>query len=717
MKISKLDLEPAAIDFLTSEGYEKLNEPQKFSVDVGILEGKSVLVSAPTASGKTLIAMLGILAHISKNKSKIIYLSPLRALAAEKFHEFKKLEKINLGRKIKVSMSTGDFDSSKWKLENSDILILTNEKMDSLMRTPQPWLEKIGLVIVDEIHLLGDDSRGPTLEIVLTRIKSGLVGKKPQIIGLSATITNSLEISRWLNCEHVHSIWRPITLSECVFDNDENKVINESRKKYKPKLDDKVSSTVGLGLDSVINGGQSLLFANTRASAAKLAVDSASVIKPLLSSEEKIHLSNVSKKILANNEHTELVKKLSIVVEQGVGFHHAGLNPYCRNIIENEFRDRNVKLISATPTLAAGVNLPARRVVISNITRYTIHGPNTPISVLEYKQLCGRAGRPQFDKTGESIIITPKQGFMTTDDVLEKYVDGIPEPIKSKLNNPKSIRIHLLSLIVSSIEITDKKINNFFSQTFAAMDDDENSIKMFLENAKMILLDEQFITEKNGTYTSTSFGNITSQQYIDPLTAISFRKEITDITEGRKHTLGFLHLITDCEEFFPKINLRNKDRSITEQLIENNSHVLIKPLEPEDCSRSLLALWSWIREETEVSLSKNYNIESGDMFRIKETALWLCNALKEISRNIGRKQKLVNELDKLHTRIYLGGKEELIKLADINGVGRVRARMLYKNGYKNKAALKKAPVEKLAEIDKIGMTIAKSIKSQVEKVR
>ena len=111
MKISKLDLEPAAIDFLTSQGFEKLYEPQTSSVDAGILDGKSVLVSAPTASGKTLIAMLSMLSHLPKNKSKIVYLSPLRALAAEKFTEFKKLEKINLGRKIKVSISTGDFDS------------------------------------------------------------------------------------------------------------------------------------------------------------------------------------------------------------------------------------------------------------------------------------------------------------------------------------------------------------------------------------------------------------------------------------------------------------------------------------------------------------------------------------------------------------------------------------------------------------------------------
>ena len=128
MKISELNLEPPAIDFLKSEGYEKLYEPQQFSVEAGILDGNSILVSAPTASGKTLIAMLAILAHLPKNKSKIVYLSPLRALAAEKFAEFKKLESINLGRKIKVAISTGDFDSVEDKLENSDILILTNEK-------------------------------------------------------------------------------------------------------------------------------------------------------------------------------------------------------------------------------------------------------------------------------------------------------------------------------------------------------------------------------------------------------------------------------------------------------------------------------------------------------------------------------------------------------------------------------------------------------------
>jgi len=712
MKISKLDLEPAAIDFLTSEGFEKLYEPQAYSVDAGILDGTSVLVSAPTASGKTLIAMLGMLSHLPKHKSKIVYLSPLRALAAEKFTEFKKLEKINLGRKIKVGISTGDFDSVEDKLENSDILVLTNEKMDALMRFGQSWISEIGLVIVDEIHLIGDEGRGPTLEMVLTRLKSGLIGKIPQIIALSATITNSDELAEWLDCEHVESTWRPVPLSEAVYD--DFSVTNQDRETYDVSFDYVGSSTIGLGVDSVKNGGQGLLFANTRTSAAKLAVDSGPHIEKTLSKDELNELLKISKKILANNEHTQLVKKLAFVVKQGVAFHHAGLNQKCREIIETEFRSGKIKLLSATPTLAAGVNLPARRVVISSVLRYNSqYGGNVPISVLEYKQLCGRAGRPQYDDEGESIII----GKNNQELLLERYVDGEPEPIESKIITPRSLRIHLLSLIVTSPSITEDKINEFFSETLGGTQTEDDIIELHLENAKTFLLDEEFISEKDGGFLATRFGQKVSRLYIDPMTARDFRNAIEyDIVKGGEHTFGFLHLVTTCDEFYPTFDLRQKDLEKASIVIENNRQTLIRIIEEEDCSRSLLALDLWTNEGTEVNLSEELGIESGDMHRMAETAEWLVYSLRELSREF-RREDLVKELDILRKRIVYGIKHELIDLVRIRNVGRVRARILYKNGYKNRTALKKAPLEKLAEIDKIGMTIAKSIKSQVEKVR
>ena len=712
MKIEKLALPDSAIDFLKSQGYEKLYPPQADCVKSGLLDGKSILVSAPTASGKTLIAMLAMLSYLSKNKGKVIYLSPLRALAAEKFTEFKKLEKINLGRKIKVGISTGDFDSVEDKLENSDILVLTNEKMDALMRFGQSWISEIGLVIVDEIHLIGDEGRGPTLEMVLTRLKSGLIGTIPQIIALSATITNSDELAEWLNCEHVESTWRPVPLSEAVYD--DFSVTNQDRETYDVSFDYVGSSTIGLGVDSVKNGGQGLLFANTRTSAAKLAVDSGPPIEKILSKNELNELLKISKKILANNEHTQLVKKLAFVIKQGVAFHHAGLNQKCREIIENEFRSGKIKLLSATPTLAAGVNLPARRVVISSVLRYNSqYGGNVPISVLEYKQLCGRAGRPQYDDEGESIII----GKNNQELLLERYVDGEPEPIESKIINPRSLRIHLLSLIVTSPSITEEKINEFFSETLGGTQTDDDIIELHLENAKTFLLDEEFISEKDGGFLATRFGQKVSRLYIDPMTARDFRNAIEyDIVKGSEHTFGFLHLVTTCDEFYPTFDLRQKDLEKASIVIENNRQTLIRIIQEEDCSRSLLALDLWTNEGTEINLSEELGIESGDMHRMAETAEWLVYSLRELSREF-RREDLVKELDILRKRIVYGIKHELIDLVRIRNVGRVRARILYKNGYKNRTALKKAPLEKLAEIDKIGMTIAKSIKSQVEKVR
>ena len=709
MNIDELSIDPRIIDFLKSQGYTELYPPQKDAVNAGILDEKNILVSTPTASGKTLIATLAMIQHIIKHKTKVVYLSPLRALAAEKFSEFKKLETLKLERKIKVSISTGDFDSAG-NLANSDILILTNEKMDSLMRYGPAWIDDIGLVISDEIHLVGDEGRGPTLEMILTRFKLGLAGNKPRIIALSATITNSDELAEWLDCKQVESKWRPVPLSEAVYD--DFMVKNQERESYEVNFDSIGLPSIGLGIDSVKNGGQSLLFAMTRPSCAKLATDSGKYIERILSNNELADLETISKKLLSNNEQTQLVKKLAYLVKQGVAFHHAGLNQNCREIIETEFRSGKIKLLSATPTLAAGVNLPARRVVISSILRYNAKSAgNTPISVLEYKQLCGRAGRPQYDKEGESIIIAKQ---IPQDDLLDHYVDGEPEPIESKIIEPSSLRIHLLSLIVTSPTITEDRINKFFSQTLGGMQVEDETIELNLENAKHFLIDEKFIVKSRNGFIATKFGQMVSRLYIDPMTARDFRNAIEyDISKGRKHTFGFLHLITDCGEFFPKFGLRIKDEERLDIVLENNIQTKIKHIDVQDCTRSLLAMELWINEGTEIDLSDQLNIESGDIHRMAETANWLAYSLRELSRLLGRID-LIKELDDLRQRIIYGIKEELIDLVKIKGIGRVRARRLYRNNIKTRQDLAATSVNQLAAIDKIGMTVANNIKSQLK---
>ena len=709
MKIEKLDLPDSAIEFLKSQGFEKLYPPQADSVKSGLLDGKSILVSAPTASGKTLIAMLAMLSFLSKNEvGKVIYLSPLRALAAEKFSEFKKLEKIPLGKKIKVSISTGDFENLEKNLEKSNVLILTNEKMDSIIRHGAEWVEEIGLVITDEVHLIGDESRGPTLEMILTQLK--LLETKPQLVGLSATITNSDEIADWLSCKLVKNDWRPVPLSEGVCDAGEVTMSDGQTFEVERSLR---GTPIDLGVQSVKTGGQSLVFAETRTRSKSLATKAADVISQILEKNDLKELEKTSKKILSQNEHTELVKTLALLVKKGVAFHHAGLNQSCREVIEEEFRKGTIKLLSSTPTLAAGVNLPARRVVISSINRYNAKvGANRPISILEYKQLCGRAGRPQYDDYGESIIV----GNGNVDDLIDHYVNGEPEAIVSKITDDKSLRTHILSIVVTHPGIKKDEILEFFLQTLGGLQSRKPTIKFAIDISLRFLSSQYLLVKKGERYAATEFGKKTSMLYIDPLTATYFRDALENVSSDRRHPFGFLHLISNCEEFFPKFSLRNKDYEHASLLIENNSSELLEPISEYDCSRSLLALHEWITESSELTLSEKLGIESGDMHRMAETANWLSYCLREISKHVERAD-LLEELDDLRQRIVYGIKDELLDLVRVKGIGRVRARILYKHKIKNLDDLAKIPVNKLAEIDKIGSTLADKIKSELRKVR
>lgn len=709
MKTEKLGLPKHAIGYLGSEGFSELYPPQADCVRSGLLDGASLLVSAPTASGKTLIAVLAMLSYLSKNKGKVIYLSPLRALAAEKFAEFKKLEKAALGRKIRISISTGDFEGREKNLEKSDVLILTNEKMDSVIRHGAEWVDDIGLVIADEVHLIGDESRGPTLEMILTRLR--LLEARPQIVGLSATVTNSGAIADWLGCRLVKSDWRPVPLSEGVSDAGRVRMDDGTTFEFERSLR---GAPIDLGVQSVRGGGQSLVFAETRARSKSLAAKAADAVSGHLQKHEAKELQKISKKILADNEHTDMVKALAALVKKGVAFHHAGLSQNCRQTIEAEFRRGAIKLLSSTPTLAAGVNLPARRVVISSITRYDARlGANKPISVLEYKQLCGRAGRPQFDDYGEAIIV----GNGNTEDLLEGYVRGEPEPIKSRITDDKSLRTHVLSVIVTHPGIKKEEILGFFLQTLGGSQSRKPSLKFAIDISLRFLSSQSMVVKKGERYAATELGKKASVLYIDPLTAAHFRDAVEKVSKSpKKHTLGFLHLVSDCEEFFPRFSLRNKDYEAASLVIENNPSELLRPISEYDCSRSLLALQSWITESSELSLSDSLGIESGDMHRMVETADRLVYCLREIAKLAGRAD-LLDELDSLRQRIAYGIREELLDLVRVKGIGRVRARALYGRRIRDLDDLAKAPVKRLAEIGKIGPLLAENIKSELRRSR
>lgn len=702
--IKDLDLPKPATDYLISQGFTELYPPQADAVDAGLMDDQSILVSSPTASGKTLIAMLAMLGCMARKKAKIVYLSPLRALAAEKFAEFAKLSSIDMGRRIKVEMSTGDYDSSAKKLDTADILILTNERMDSLMRHGADWIYDIDLVISDEIHLIGDDSRGPTLEMILTKLK--MQDDPPQIVALSATVTNAPDVADWLGCRLVSSDWRPVPLEEGVCQNGSVTMIDGRSWDVEDTLR---GVPVDLGIESVSNGGQSLLFAFTRRNSVSLATKASKGVIRYLTPEERQQLEAASKKILDASEHTELVKTLAEVIKDGAAFHHAGLNPDCRRIVEEEYRGGNIKILASTPTLAAGVNLPARRVVVSSIFRYDgKKGAGAPISVLEYKQLCGRAGRPQYDKSGEAIIVTAKYD---ADEIIDHYVHGEPEPIESKITSDEALRVHTLSVIVTSPGIKRDKLLEFFLKTLGGAQSSKSTIKFGIDIATRFLQNQKLITSKSDRFAATEFGKKISMLYIDPMTAISFRDALEDAREGC--TLGFLHLITQANEFYPKLSMTQKDLDAASLILEDCSSELLEPLTEEDCSRSLLALHYWVTERSELNISESFKVESGDMHRMTETAGWLTYCLREIARHM-RKVDLLDELDNLRHRITYGIKPELLDLVSIKGIGRVRARRLYAAGIKTPKDIAGTPADRLAKVDKIGQKMAVRILRQVK---
>ncbi len=209
-EIDRKKIPPRIYAELEKRGFTQLRPAQAKAIAAGLFEGKNLLICTPTASGKTLVAELAALQAIYHDKGKALYVVPLRALASEKHKTFSKDYP-----HLKIGLSSGDVDSSDAYLEQHDLIITTSEKLDSLLRHRAPWLPHVRVAVFDEIHLLNDVDRGPTLEVVITILRNLL--PKLQIIALSATIGNPKELAAWLGARLVEDSWRPVRLDKGIY--------------------------------------------------------------------------------------------------------------------------------------------------------------------------------------------------------------------------------------------------------------------------------------------------------------------------------------------------------------------------------------------------------------------------------------------------------------------------------------------------------------------
>lgn len=697
-----------AAEVKARNGFQEFNPMQRQALETPIYE-KNLVISAPTASGKTIIAELCALNSIINNRRKVIYTCPLRALANEHYSDFRK--KYSAALKVKFTISTGDFDSSSRYLANFDLIFTTYEKLDSLLRHNAAWLSQVGLLVVDEIHTLAS-GRGPTIEMAVAKLRS--MNPKMQILALSATIPNAEEIARWLDAELVSSDYRPVTLKEGVYFADEVR-FPKSKPEHKPEQiapeKDAISS---LALDTIARGKQALVFAATRQQAVGIAKRLSHAVEKILLEKEKDYL--VKKSSEAENaleSPTEQCKLLSELLRAGVSFHHAGLLQKQRTIVEDLFRARHIRVISATPTLAAGINLPAHTVIIPTTYRYGSLGSER-IPVSEYKQMCGRAGRPKFDSEGRSVLVA--RSDLEAEELMEYYVEGQIEDVKSNLAFEPVLRTHLLGAVASNFVFDLDSMEKFFSRTFYACQY-RNLQELF---AKMVGLMEElrewgFVDFDGKTVSPTPLGGRVSELYLDPLSANTI---INLLGSAKTSPLSYLFAIVSCCEFMPWLGVPRKAESGLWELLQESRELLPINLDIEMYAdnallskfRSALLFRDWLEEVSEQNLMKEYGVQPGILHTKLQILDWLSYAAVELSRLTGMEQHFI-PLNRLRRRLKYGIREELLPLVEVRGIGRVRARRLWRANVRTIAELKKIDAKDLARI--LGPGVALQIKQQL----
>ena len=717
LRVSELPIPGAVKEILEKEGIVELYPPQEEAIRVGALEGRNLVLASPTASGKTLIAELCAMRHVLELGGRVVYLTPLRALAYEKYVEFRKYEGLRKpgGGRVRVAISTGDYDSPAQHLANYDIIVLTNEKADSLLRHRAHWMGEISLVVADEVHLLTDAGRGPTLEVVLARLMQ--VNPKLQILALSATIKNADEIAGWLEAGVVSTDWRPVELREGVLLHDEVQFKDGGAVKIGSAGSTPVTSLVR---HTVRLGGQALVFTGTRQKAVSMAKKLAVDIRELISKPLERSLERVAEEVLAAGERTRISELLAELVRCGVAFHHAGLAGHHRRIIEDAFRDGKLKAVTATPTLAFGVNLPARTVVIRDYQRYEPGYGYYPISVLEYKQMAGRAGRPKYDPVGEAILVARTED--ERDYLMESYVLAEPERIWSKLAVESALRSHVLATVASGFAYTERGVYEFFDRTFYAYQYGGRMIKGAIAKVLNLLASEGLIEVDGERVYATPFGRRVSELYIDPVSAVIIRDALANrpplLTD-----LSFLQLVAHTPDIYPKTRPYRRELRELELSLDAHREEFMTPIpDPWEDSvayeeflgelKTALVLNAWINETPEDDIIGRYNVQPGDLYRLVDSAKWLLYATHELAELFGHRD-LLQRLSTLMERVEKGVKPELLPLTRLRGIGRVRARALYNAGYTTIEELKRAKMEELMAVPHVGPKVAKAIKEQV----
>ncbi|MHA3964922.1 MAG: DEAD/DEAH box helicase, partial [Candidatus Thorarchaeota archaeon SMTZ1-45] len=414
------------------------------AVEKGLLDGASIMVCAPTGSGKTLVGEMALLRAIF-NGSRGLYLVPLRALAYQVTRLFRERYEENT---IRVGVTTGDMHLTGEEMSEYDIIVTTYERADSLLRHQVAWLPEVGTVVIDEVQNLSDATRGARLESAILRMKRRI--SDLQIVALSATVKDPDELAEWLGCKLIESIDRPVPLVCRVI----------------PALDR--SKAIQRTVMTVVQAdGQVITFHRTRRWAEAEAERLSNDVSRQLGSIERKSLDNEINSV--ETSFITIPPNLRRVLHHGVGYHHAGLSSNVRRMVENLFQKGMLRVVCATSTLASGMNLPARTVVLTSTRSPENH--RELLSANAVHQMLGRAGRPGHDTKGFGVILTGSQG--ESEFIKKRYFDEVGEilsphydEVVSRLGTATSLTEQALVLLDMLNEASIEQLEDHLGDSF-----------------------------------------------------------------------------------------------------------------------------------------------------------------------------------------------------------------------------------------------------------
>ncbi|MFB6136222.1 MAG: ATP-dependent DNA helicase [Halobacteriaceae archaeon] len=675
-------------EHLGEQGVEELYPPQAAAVEAGVTDGESVVAAVPTASGKTLVAELAMLSAIERGGTAL-YIVPLRALASEKAAEFEQLERFG----VSVGVSTGNYESEGDWLGDRDVVVATSEKVDSLVRNGATWIDDLSCVVADEVHLVDDPNRGPTLEVTLAKLRERVADL--QVVALSATVGNAGEVADWLDAELVESTWRPIELRTGVhygqalhYDDGETAEVPVERGE---------KQTAALVRDTLADGGSTLVFVNSRRNAESAADRLGDVVGSELDGAAREDLADLAAEVRSVSD-TETSDSLADAVAKGAAFHHAGLAREHRQLVEDAFRERRLKVVCATPTLAAGVNTPSRRVVVRDWRRYDGDlGGMAPLDVLEVHQMFGRAGRPGRDPYGEAVLLADTQDELH--ELFDRYVEADPEPVRSKLAAEPALRTHVLATVATGFATTRSGLLDFLDETlYAVQTPDAGRLEQVTDDVIEYLVANGFVDRSGDDLAATRTGELVSQLYVDPMSAAELLDGLRDA--GEPTALGLLHLVSRTPDMY-ELYLRSGDREeYTELAYMREEELLgVAPSEFEETAwedwlsalKTAKLLEDWADEVDEERVAERYGVGPGDIRGKVETASWLLGAAERLAGELGL--GCATRVQQVRRRVEDGVREELLDLTSVREVGRKRARKLYDAGVETRADLREADPE------------------------